>query len=160
MDSYHKFYTQYKDRLFSYLLFKCGDGDVAQDVMQESFVRHYQRYGNSTSNSPSLLYTIAKNRLIDHLRGNWRSQRGVPDLLKDKSVKSEEANLITRENVTKLIGAIKKLPETDQEILVLATMGTCYREIAETTDISVSNVKVRIHRARRKLLELLDEEEA
>jgi len=53
---------------------------------------------------------------------------------------------------------IRLLPESQQTVLILYDlMGFSQQEIAEIVDISVENVKVRLHRARKKLKTILEE---
>jgi RNA polymerase sigma-70 factor (ECF subfamily) len=54
---------------------------------------------------------------------------------------------------------VRRLPESYQTVLVLFDlMEFSHQEIAEILDISVENVKVRLHRARKKLKTILEEE--
>ena len=70
---YRQFYEAYKTKLFRYLMFRCGDYEVARDILQESFTRHYQYSRNSTDASPALLFTIARNTLVDYQRHENKS---------------------------------------------------------------------------------------
>ena len=56
MEKFTSFYKKHKNRLFSYLLKITGDYYLAADIMQESFTRCLERYGNESS--AALLYTI------------------------------------------------------------------------------------------------------
>ena len=49
-----------------------------------------------------------------------------------------------------------QLPEQDREILSLAVGGMAYKEIAAIYDLSIANIKVRIHRSRAKIRTLLN----
>ena len=58
-----------------------------------------------------------------------------------------------------MLRALGTLPEDERDLLSLAgTGGLSYREIAAVSGLSEGNIKVRIHRARRKLRDLLREE--
>lgn len=162
-ERFRQFYSEYKNKLFSYLMYKSGDREVALDIMQESFTRYIQRYdhvgkvgsaSNTVTMSPALLYTIARNALIDFQRNQGklkRTEHFIPQAVPD-----EEASFIAREESARMKRAIAKLPEQDREILVLAVGGVAYKEIAEISNLSVANVKVRIHRARTRLRQMLN----
>ena len=42
VEDYHQFYADYKNKLFNYLRYKSGNSEVAHDIMQESFTRHFK----------------------------------------------------------------------------------------------------------------------
>ncbi|BHH85494.1 hypothetical protein LA52FAK_37830 [Desulforhopalus sp. 52FAK] len=70
---------------------------------------------------------------------------------------NEEDRFIVREESSLMYEAMKKLNETDRELLVLAVNGLPYSEIANTLHLSTANVKVRIHRARTQLRKIMVE---
>ena len=150
---YRQFYEAYKTKLFRYLMFRCSDYEVASDIMQESFTRHYQYSRNSTDASPALLFTIARNTLVDYQRHENKSV-----LIKDYAPQSSqnlEAELIDREECRIVAEAFNKLQNEDREILGQAASGLSYREIGEILGLSEANIKVRVHRARVKLRDIL-----
>lgn len=67
MNSFRKFYSDNKSRLFGYLLRRTGDYHLTADTLQESFARYFERYGRQEL-SVSLLFTIGRNLLNDHTR--------------------------------------------------------------------------------------------
>jgi RNA polymerase sigma-70 factor, ECF subfamily len=150
---YQKFYDEYKNKLFSYLICKSGDHEVSKDIMQESFTRHFQHYGHDTVLSPALLFTIARNAFIDHLRHQDKFR--ITEKITPQIEAEQENTLIAKEQNDRITDAMKRLPEIDREILSLAVSGVAYKEIAETFQLSVANVKVRIHRARTRLRQMM-----
>lgn len=155
-EKYQKFYEEYKDKLFSYLIYKSGDHEVSRDILQESFTRHFQHYGHDSVLSPALLFTIARNAFVDHLR--QRDKFHVENNIIPEIAAEQENRLIAREENDKILSAMKRLPELDREILSLAVGGVAYKEIAATFNLSVANIKVRVHRARTKLRHMVKEE--
>ena len=155
-EKYRKFYEEYKNKLFSYLVYKSGDYEVSKDILQESFTRHFKYYDHETVISSALLYTIARNALVDH----FRQQKKFPitENITPQAVVDEEKSFIAKEETNRMYNALNKIPEQDREILSLAVNGVVYKEIAEMFGLSVANVKVRIHRTRTKLRELLKSE--
>lgn len=154
VEEYQQFYANYKNKLFNYLRYKSGNSDLAQDIMQESFTRHFKHYGRQAVISPTLLFTIARNTLVDYQRRQTRLyntnvpvQTATPD---------EEDSFIAKEAHAHIHEAIALLPEQDREILVLAVGGMPYKEIAAIFNISVASVKIKIHRSRIKLRKILN----
>ena len=153
-DVHLEFYTKHKDRLFAYLMRMTGDYYLSSDIMQESFTRYLEHYGNK-GESVSLLYTIARNALADHARKQGRTTQldGDPE---DSACDQENA-LMVREEYRRVLGAIQRLKENEREILALAVSGVLsYREIASIAGTSEANVKVKVHRARLKLKKILN----
>lgn len=153
-ERYKKFYTEYKNKLYSYLISKSGDSEVAQDIMQESFTRHFQYYGHEAVISPTLLFTIARNALVDYQRSQSKFPRA--DHVVPQTAADEEVSLIAKEESARIHEAIDKLPEQDKEILTLAVGGVAYKEIAAIFELSEANVKVRVHRSRTKIRQMLN----
>jgi len=155
-ERYRKFYAQYKNKLFSYLMYKSGDYEVARDIMQESFTRHFKHYGNDAVISPALLFTIARNALVDHHRYSERFK--IVEDLAPQTEAYEERSLAVKEQTARINAALDTLPKQDREILSLAVGGMAYKEIALIFGISEANVKVRVHRVRTKLRTMLKDE--
>jgi RNA polymerase sigma-70 factor (ECF subfamily) len=154
LKKYREFYEAYKTKLFRYLMFKCGNREVSMDIMQESFTRHFQYSRSSGPASPAFLYTIARNALVDFQRHEKRSNliqdytlQPSPDLEEDFIVK-EECQLVAQ--------AFHELTGEDREILQLVVSGLPYMEIGKLLGMSRTNVKVRVHRARLRLREILE----
>ena len=153
-EKYQQFYIDYKNKLFSYLLYRSGDSEVACDIMQESFTRHFKHYGHQLVISPSLLFTIARNALVDYQRGVTRFYRA--EIPPSRAVPDEESSFLDKEESSAIYEAMAELPEQDMEILTLAVGGMAYKEIAALLNLSVAAVKVRVHRARTKLRTMLN----
>jgi RNA polymerase sigma factor (sigma-70 family) len=151
---YRQFYETYKTKLFRYLMFRCGDYEVSSDIMQESFTRHYQYSRNNPEFSPAYLFTIARNALVDHQRheNNYSLiQEYAPQPSQDL-----EADFIVREECQVVAAGFKKLPREDREILELVVAGLPYKQIGEILELSESNIKVRVHRARVRLRDIIN----
>jgi RNA polymerase sigma-70 factor (ECF subfamily) len=155
-EKYQNFYEEYKNKLFSYLIFKSGDHETSKDIMQESFTRHFQHYGHDAVLSPALLFTIARNALVDH----WRQQKKFPvseDIISQIAA-DQESSLVTQEATDRIHKTMSRLPELDRDILTLAVGGVAYKEIAATFGLSIANIKVRVHRSRTKLRQMMKNE--
>lgn len=158
MDRSGEFYREYRDRIFSYIMRLTGDHYLSGDIMQESFTRYYARYGKGEKN-PKILYRIARNVLIDHLRKR-KMEEEVGDDTPDRS-EDAERRYVVKEEYQNVLKAIQKLNKDDQNILALVLDGEfSYRDISDMTGFSETNVKVRVHRARVTLKKLMMEGDA
>lgn len=153
MDGYRTFYKRYKDKLFAYLMRMTGDYYLSSDIMQESFTRHLEHYGEQTP-SISLLYTIARNALFDSARKQRYNTE--PTEYPDDYSSNQENIILVREEYRQVLLAMQRLKKDERDIIALAISGELsYKEIASIAGISEANVKVKIHRARLKLRNIL-----
>ena len=153
MEYFQDFYKRQKDKLFSYLIRTTGDYHLSMDIMQESFLRCLEKYKNKSINN-SLLYTIARNVIIDYSRKDKRKREFVKHSI-DQQV-NRENELYIKQEYKQVIEAMESLETDEREILALVlTENLKYREIASIMGINENSVKVRVHRARKKLREIL-----
>ena len=154
MEKYDVFYKRSKDGLFAYLLRMTGDYHLSCDLVQESFVRYLQRYSNIGERSRSLLYTIARNAAMDAFR-KPKADQFNPDNFAD-SKNNPEQQLDDRQTFDRIMAAIQQLPLVDRELISLVSgADLSYSEIGTILNISETNVKVKVHRARLRLREIL-----
>ena len=154
MEKYDVFYNNCKDGLFAYLLRMTGDYHLACDLVQESFIRYLQRYSDNSERSRSLLYTIARNAAKDTFRKIKLDQLNPDDHAAPTS--DPEQQLDDRQSCDKIMQAIQQLPIIDRELIsLLSGADLSYAEIGKILNISETNVKVKVHRARLRLREIL-----
>lgn len=155
MDKFGAFFARHRERLFGYLMRLTGDYDLSGDLLQETFTRYLSAYGNRNEN-PTLLYTIARNALLDLRR---KQSRSVDSNLEPQDPRGDpERRFLVREEYRQMMTALQRLKEDDRELLSLAATGELkYRQIADILGSSENGVKVRIHRARLRLRQILEE---
>ena len=78
MNSFEKFYSENRKGLFAYLVRMSGDGELARDLVQESFAKYLERYGCDTLSGP-LLFTIARNAFFDVVRKRKQYPEAAPE---------------------------------------------------------------------------------
>ncbi len=156
MEQFRRFYQQYRESFFAYLVRFTGDCDLAGEIMQESFTRYLERYGHRPS-EPRLLYAIGRNAALDAFR-----QKGRMALIDEETPdpdSDQEKRLVVKQNYQRMQRALLKLSPNERDVLSLVVSGDLnYREIGEMIGITEANVKVRIHRARVKLKNLMKKE--
>ena len=145
LDQYNKSVDLYSDNLYRFILKNIKDNDTAKDIVQESYVRMWERVKEiSYEKAKSYLFTTAYHTMIDHIRKNQRltSMEGTYDS------KYQDHN--TFNDLKEIINdAVAKLPEIQRTVILLRDYeGYAYDEIGEVTGLSESQVKVYIFRAR------------
>jgi RNA polymerase sigma factor (sigma-70 family) len=146
-------YQDHREGLFHYLLRMTSDYDLSRDIMQESFARCLERYGTQID-SVALLYRIARNLVIDSRRKQSRSEPMGEREVADPA--NEAHQMMIREEYRNVLAALQQLRFEDRELLSLvAGEALAYREIASLLDTNESAIKVRVHRARKRLCSIL-----
>jgi len=147
-------YRRYGQRIYTYCRKILGDNHVAEDLLQETFVKLYDSGKNSRpiENFPAYLMTIARNLCLSHKSRNARQFVPVEDFhLTAKDVPYEQKELLQL-----IQTALEILPEDYREAFILREYnGLSYLEIAEVINESIDVVKVRIFRAKKKLRDVL-----
>lgn len=139
--------------MFGYLMRLTGNYQLASDIMQESFARYLEHYDLQTQNV-SLLFTIARNLVWDNTRKKTNNKE-IENDIEDVTFNPEE-QLLVRESYRNVLSAMQKLKKDQRDLLALTVSSDLsYREIANILGISETNVKVKVHRARILLKELL-----
>ena len=68
---YKQCFDQFFDPLRNYLYYKCGDGDLATDIIQDVFLKVWEKPIDVNSKTiKALLYKMANDAFFDHLRKN------------------------------------------------------------------------------------------
>jgi len=159
-DIYHNHYERVRKFIFSLV----KDEWAADDLIQETFIRAQKNLNRLKDESKlsSWIFRIAYNLCQDHFRKISQSSKREQFPAEERQFLTEP--LFQKEFEQHQMGEcvqdkIRLLPESYQTVLVLFDlMEFSHQEIAEILEISVENVKVRLHRARRKLKTILEKE--
>ena len=134
------------------------DPQAAEDAVQEAFSRIYAlRSGlDEKCSFSAYLFTIVRRICIDTLR----KQRRFPELpgeLPEPPVESAEAECIRNWERLNRIHLLAALDETDRKLLLAFSLeGKPTKQIAREMNLSDGQVRIRLHRIRRKLKKGLD----
>ena len=143
-------------KLRNFLLKRVSDERVADDLLQETFIRIHKKlhHLDNAQRITPWVFQIARNLVIDHYRSMSREPTYGEDLL-DVSVDVEGSNL--NELVSGWISQmVSKLPESYRYAVELYELkGISQRTIADHLGISLSGAKSRIQRGRAKLKSML-----
>ncbi|MFO7665909.1 MAG: RNA polymerase sigma factor [Desulfobacterales bacterium] len=149
MNTLKDFYNRHRRKFLTYLIRRSGDYQLACDIMQESFLRLYEKY-TAENYTPQLLYTIGRNLVLDSLRRRKWNPTALED--GDQPVESQEHYFMVRDEYRRVLAAMQQLEDDERDLLSLVVSSEMsYRELAQIAGISEANVKVKIHRARKKL---------
>lgn len=145
--------------LLGYIKFKVHDEYIAEDLLQEVFIKLYKninKLGDESKLKP-WLYQITKNTIMDYYRKHTEDPLIFEPLEKELEVKDEAANM-NDEIVKCLKSLIFKLPEKYQTSIQLYDLkGLKHKDISRKLNITISGSKTREQRARTRLREVLSD---
>ena len=156
MESFEQLVARLEGRLFAFLYQKTSDHHLAQDLLQSTFVTAYRKLHqyNPQYAFTTWIYTIASRLAINHFRRKRLLESEHADGVTDTTPSSE---LIASEKAESIWSRARALLTGNQFAALWHFYGED-RNLAETADVmnkSVGSVKVLLHRARRKLAEVL-----
>ena len=143
---FDKIYKELATKLYAYVFSMVRKREIAEDIVQDTFVKAL-KYGLSRiKNYKSFLFRIAHNLAIDYLRKDaHNSDREV-----DHNRRRDEKVMTTDRILDKVAiqKAIDKLPPKYRDVFVMKEVnGFDYQEISEILRIPIGTVKSRLHRA-------------
>lgn len=144
-------FERFNKRIFNFLARMTNDREVAEDLTQNVFERmiKYRHTYKPELKFQSWLYQMARNAFSDHYQ--FQKQR-TPVKMEVEKLNDQLPDLLDameqEENEKRLIRALAQLPDDYRELLVLTRFQHLkYEEVANYLDLTVANVKVKVHRA-------------
>jgi RNA polymerase sigma-70 factor (ECF subfamily) len=142
-------------RVLRYAVARTGDVSAGEDIAQESLealVRHWRRAGPPES-AEAFVFSIARRRAV---RAVIRRRLWVPierAFGRCDDAPDPEAQAVARGEHVRVRAALARLPRKDREALLLVALGQMSSaEAAVVLGLSLSATKMRVHRARRRLV--------
>ena len=153
-------FERHHKTLFNFYLHTIGSRQVAEDLVQEVFVRmlKYSHTFRGDGGFGPWMFRMAKNVRVDHFRRHSRAPFTETDIetveqTDDGPLPSDLAE--TAESVEILQAAMSRLPVETRELLAMARFKALRQdEIASVLGCKVGTVKVRVHRAIKELTQI------
>ncbi len=133
-----------------------GDDPAVDDVLQESFLRAYDRLGQlgELGTFPAWLCVIVRNEAVSWLRRHARTRATGLDHADEIASREREGE---NPRLPTLRSALEGLSPAYREIIRLKyEADLSYEQIAETLGTTVANVEKRLYRARQQLLTVME----
>ncbi|MCI2061713.1 MAG: RNA polymerase sigma factor [Eubacteriaceae bacterium] len=158
-------YDAYSRELLLYLAGLCHDFSLAEDLMQETFLKAILSLPKNHTNMRAWLYMTARNLCISHMRKSSRETLQSDDDDADSvfraiggSTGGPLAQLLENERNRALFQALSGIDVRNREVLILQYFGGLgQNEIARILGLTASNVRVLAYRGKQKLRKLLEE---
>jgi RNA polymerase sigma-70 factor, ECF subfamily len=158
MIDFEELYARHARDVFRFAHYLSGNRHDAEDITSETFVRAWTSPESiRVATVKAYLFTIARNLFLQGLRKK-RRQVELNDGLREPQA-GPEAQAEQRSELDAVLKKLQTLPEVDRAALLMRAMEEVpYEEIAQALGISLASAKVKVHRARRALWEIRDEE--
>ena len=153
--TFNQLYHTYAKDVHRFAFWLCGDTDEANDITLETFERAWLADSEiRTETVKAYLFTIARNRFL-YKQKRHKRHTSLNETMPDTAIALETRTELQSE-LQLTLEAMQPLPEIDRTVLILrAEEGLSYEEIARTTGLTVVAAKVKVFRARAKLVSLL-----
>lgn len=157
-------YDQYYQRVRKFILHTVRNEWAADDLVQETFLRINNNLGNLKDDNKlqAWVFRIAANICRDHFRRQGKDANlGLEEISENTALPrlpTSQKKVEQGQMRSCVFGLVNQLPQSLREVIILSDISEfSQREIAEIMGITVDNVKIRLHRARKKLKALLEE---
>ena len=145
----------HKDQLRSYIVKKTGDLDLADDILQDVYIKASQKVEQlkTRDNLQNWLYRITHNTIMDF----YRTHQPHEELVDNQAEEEISSELINLQEVAQCLRPMFDcLPEKYRQVMILAELdGLSQQAVAEQLGLSLSATKSRIQRGRVKLKDIL-----
>ncbi len=149
--SFTEIYNANAQHVFKICLGYINETQQAQDLMQEVFIRVWQKLAQYRGDAKlsTWIYRITVNTCLSHIRS---TKHKTPVALSESFDSADDnSSALKEQQVQHLYNAIQKLQETDRLIISMVLEEIPYAEIADTLDVSEGNLRVKIHRIKQEL---------
>jgi RNA polymerase sigma-70 factor, ECF subfamily len=167
---FNDIFNTYQKPIYNYVLRMVRDYNIAEELTQDIFVKTYKNLSSFRGDSKlsTWIYGIATNSCLDHLRtSDYKKGKNTSAIILDilpeetsvdgiQRILSIEEDLIKSEMAECIRDYIESLPGDFRTVIILHDLeGFKNREISKILDCSLDTVKIRLHRARKKLQSIL-----
>ena len=166
--SFEVLLSRHKSRVFAFIMSKVKNRDITEDIFQDTFIKVINslqkgKYNEEGKFLPWVM-RISHNLVIDHFRKNNRipifeskDEFDIFQIIGDDAP-NIESNMIDRQVVEDLQKLIIELPDDQREVLTMRLYkDMSFKEIAETTGVSINTALGRMRYAVINIRKLIEE---
>jgi RNA polymerase sigma-70 factor (ECF subfamily) len=157
-EHFDELFRKNKDRVFRLCCMFTGDCDQRKDLMQDIFIRVWENMDSFRGEAAmsTWIYRIALNTCLTNVRVLKKSIKtcSIPDGFE---IQDTELNTKNEPSVEMLIACVNQLPAFDRTLISLYLEDLSGKEIAQITGMTETNVRVKIHRIKDQLAQMIRE---
>lgn len=151
-------YQKYQRELYLYLYSLCKNRELAEDIMQETFLKAILSLKSNHTNMRAWLYMVARNLYFNYMKKE-KLKVDIDEL--SKTTFGEETDLLERifevDKNRMLYEALQNIDRTKREVLTLQYFcGLSQKEIAATLHLTPENVRVLSYRGKHELKKYME----
>jgi RNA polymerase sigma-70 factor (ECF subfamily) len=142
-------FDQYYESIRSFAYYKTGDVELADDVVQEVFLKLWANRATVRDDTvKALLYTIATNTIKNHYKHQQVVYRFERQGRGDERADAADTNVRQEELNRQLQDALAAIPEKARDVFLMNRIeGLSYTEIAQRLNLSVKAIEKRMSEA-------------
>ena len=164
-DAFAELYRRYIEKIYRFIFFKIGDRANSEDIASDVFLKTWNYLSDSerlpVESFSGFVYQIARNAVVDWYRGHANTAEHAIEAAHEMEAPAASSPNSAVENMHDLdrtYRAIKKLKQEYQEVVHLRYIDELsIGEIAVIMGKGHTSVRVTLHRAMKKLREVLDQ---
>ena len=158
-DILRQLYQKYRKEIHLYLYSLCRNESLAEDLLQETFLKALLSLPDGHTNMRAWLYLVARNLFFNYYQ---KEKAKVPfeeaEQLQDAGTKEALEEILKEEKNKILYLAMNSLEQRKREILLMQYFGgLSQKEIAAILKMTPENVRVLSYRAKRELRAYMEE---
>jgi RNA polymerase sigma-70 factor (ECF subfamily) len=159
MLNFEDLYESYSTEVYRFAFWLAGDTTEAEDITSETFIRAWVRRSTiRTETLKAYLFAVARNVYLEQQRKR-KHQAALEDVYPDPAP-GPDRRVEFQLELLRVQAVLQTLPEIDRTAFVLRVQHELpYVEIGRVLGLSVTTVRVKVHRVRRKLLATRIEQE-
>jgi RNA polymerase sigma-70 factor (ECF subfamily) len=168
-EAYKELFARYQKKLFTYIYHLVGNKEETEDILQNVFSKTYKSIAHfdTSRKFSSWIYRIAHNEAVNFLKRkskrytvSWEDITTSKDKLDSASGEELPEDMLEHKEIVKEVdSAIEKIPLKYQEVLKMRYFKEySYEEMAKILGKPLNTVGTLINRAKKKLLEVVNEE--
>lgn len=157
-DVFKELFWAYARPLRNFIYFKCGEADLADDLVQEAFLRMWKACQKVPyEKAKAFLFRVANNLFLDEVKHRKVVAKYEITIAEPVQTFTPQEELEEAEFRARLEQALAGLPEKNREVFLLHRVeGMKYKDIALLLNISVKAVEKRMHGALLELRKLIE----
>lgn len=156
-------YNKHKKKIYNYALRMVSNRMIAEDVVQDVFIKLYKNLGR-IRNKKSILFWLFKttrNEIYSHFRNRSRKSEYHAKNIDELELQSPiniEGEFQLKEMKELLLKELDEFPEEQKEIFIMREYGgLTYKEISSVLEINIVLVKSRLFKTRKKLMKIFQQ---
>ena len=159
--AFGELYDLYVEKIYRFVFFKINNKEEAEDMVSDIFLKVWnyliENRKKEVGSFSGLIYRVARNSVIDFYRQRANKQECSLDSVVLMADDDNYEKIEINHEVEQIMKVVKKMKQEYQEVLLLRFVeDLSTSEISVILDKSNTNVRVTLHRATKKLKELLE----